>query len=1098
MDRPQEGASGVVRGWTARRTGARRAVAGSLAALIAVTAFLLAGIAGYGSRVGTVGLRDYLRAADATAASVQVQTRLAPDPAAQQRAADSLFGTLFAGLHVSVYRSVTVPPVPITATSATPDAAPAGNPTIRLADFDGLRQHAHLVAGAWPDLAAGSAEPGTRQPAALQQDAARVLHLSVGDTLSIGNSDRVTFAIAAIWAPDRPGDAYFAADAAGARGATALAADQAAAGFIAVPPSVLAAKGAAALVNWTIVPDTDHLVPSEMPAMSTAVAAVPDAVTASRTAAPQGAVSAGGLAGTLRTVTSSVTAAQAVSPVPSLLVAAISLLMLIQLARLLAVERRGETALIRSRGASAGQLTRIALGEATLIGVPAAAVGAGIAVGVLAPAGAGVPLTGWVQAALVAAVAVVTITLPAAHQARLPANRQQIDDSGRIRALAATSTVLLVVIAAGIALWRFRRTGSALVVAPDGTARIDPIAVLAPPLVLIAAALLAGVVFGALAALVEALAARFRGLGAALATRQVARRGTVFGSVVILVAIAIGGVGVAATYSPTQSVAQAQTDILAGGAPLLVRLPAVDPVRAQPYRPPLAAASSALPAVGNAVTALHQPITLGRLDASLIGVSASRVSSVVPAASGSFEPDRLAGVLAGHRAAVRLPDGTTAVTLALSVAAAWAIPGAVTSQSDGSQTQAPGGPGPSGVTVPMGVTLWLQAPDGALSPVGTDGIGAVSVAPSGAGTPQHARLVAPLPHLEPGTRLAGVDLEVPAEQFPMSIALTLSGMTARTATGDRAVPLESGRWVTGPQPEGSNDMLQQLVAYRLTAASLGVGLVGTVPAGQITTARLTPVGPAQLPIAVNRTLADRLKITTGQSLTVALDSGRTFPARVVAISPLLPGSADTPTVLADLPALELMLLRSTPDLPAATELWAAPTEPSAAAAALRPLVPATSTISLTDTRSARALTAPISLTLWFGAVGALLLAAIGVGSVIASLSLSRRGELVVLRSVGVTARRQARSRRRELLTTTVTGWILGVAVAAAAVLTTVTGLAGSAVVGSLGVTPTLHVGWRLTGIMLGAHVALVIAIIAVHAARLRRRVLRSTPSELAI
>src|SRR5699024_9109688 len=143
-------------------------------------------------------------------------------------------------------------------------------------------------------------------------------------------------------------------------------------------------------------------------------------------------ISAGRLPETLRTVTGSITAAQAVSPVPSLLVAAIGVLMLIQLARLLAVERRSETALIRSRGASAGQLTRIALAEAVLIAAPAAAAGAGVAAGVLACSQASVPLTGWVQAAIVALVAIAVITVPAAHQARLPADRQQIDDSGRI------------------------------------------------------------------------------------------------------------------------------------------------------------------------------------------------------------------------------------------------------------------------------------------------------------------------------------------------------------------------------------------------------------------------------------------------------------------------------------------------------------------------------------------------------------------------------------------------------------------------------------------------------------------------------------------
>jgi hypothetical protein len=1072
----------------------------ALAALIAVTAFLLAGIAGYGSRVGTVGLRDFLRTADATASSLQVQTRLSGNAAAQQRAADGLFDTLFTGLHVSVYRSMTLPPVPVTATSQSPDAAPPDKPTIRLASFDDLRAHAHLLSGSWPDLdgAPGTGDQAAARPAALQQSAAQALGVRVGDTVSIGNTDRITFSVDAIWAPDTPGDAFFTADASAARGATALAADRSAAGFLVVPNSVLAAKGSSTLLNWTIVPDADHLVPAEMLAMSAAVDKVPDAVTGSRAMAPHGSVSAGGLADTLRVVTSSVTASQAVSPVPSLLVAAISLLMLIQLARLLAVERRAETALIRSRGASAGQLTRIAVGEAVLVALPAAAIGAGVAVGVLGLSGARVPLTGWVQAALVALVAIGVITLPAARQARLPANRQQIDDSGRIRALAATSTVLLVLIAAGVSLWRFLRAGSALVVAEDGSTTIDPIAVLAPALTLIAGAVLAGVVFGLLAGLAEAISSRSRGLTASLATRQVARRGTVFGTVVVLVAIAIGGVGIAATYAPTQAVTQTQTDVLAGGAPLLATLPTVDPMIGQPYSRPSSAGASALAAVGTALPVLHRQVKVADLAASLLGVDIGRAPEVTAAAPGSFEPDRLTGLLAEDPGGVPVPNDATALTLEVSVAAAWNMVSSVSISSDGTVNQQPGGDGPSGMQIPVDITIWLMTADGALTPVATDGIPALPVAPSGDGTPRQATLSVPLPHLAADSRLVAVDLGTPSLSDPLQVTLTVTEASARTPAGDRRLDLGSADWTAAPQPNANNGLVAQLSTYQLSASRTDTGLSGTVPAGQINVARLTADGPQALPIAVDRQLADALQLTLGQNLTVELDSARQIPAQVVAISPVLPGDSGTPTALADLPALQLMLLRSTPDLPSTTEIWAAPGHPAAAATALRPLIPVTSIITLANTRSAQALTAPVSFTLWFGAAGALLLAAIGVGSVVAGLSLSRRGELVVLRSVGVTARAQGRSRRGELLVTTLTGWLLGLVVAVAAVLTTVIALAGSAVVGTLAVTPTLHVAWLLAALLASAHVLVVVAVIAVHGRRVRRQALRSSPSELVI
>ncbi len=1090
----------MVLGWAARRTGARRAVVLALAALIGITAFLLAGITGYGSRVGTVGLRDFLTTADATASSLQVQTRLAPDAEAQQLAADALLGGLFAGLHVISYRSVTLPPTPVTATSRSP-GAPAGKPTIRMAAFDDLPAHAHLLAGTWPDPATAPRAGGrlpTAQPAALAADAAAALGLAVGDTLSVGNTDRITFDIAAVFAPNDPGDPYFAADAAAARGSIALAADRLAAGFIAVAPAVLAAKGTAALVNWTIVPDTTRLVPAEMTAMAEAVAKVPDAVVADRAVAPQGAVSAGGLAATLRTVTGSVAAAQAVNPVPSLLVAAISLLMLVQLARLLAAERRPETALIRSRGASAGRLTRFAVAEAALITVPAAAAGVGAATGILRLSQAQVPLTGWVQVAVAAVVAIAVISLPAAHQARLPADRQGIDDSGRIRAVTAASTVVLILIAAAIAVWRFRRSGSALLLARDGTTRIDPIAVLAPALVLIAAAVLAGVAFGLLAAIGESAAARLRGLGVPLGARQVARRGTVFGVVVILSALAVGAIGIAASYSPTQSVMQTRTDVLRNGAPLLVAMPSVDPLTPGPYRQPPAGMASGLPVVGATLAALRQPIRLGEQDAVLVAVSADRMGSVVPDAGSSFRPGRLADLLATRRAGWELPAGTTAVTMQISAGAAWHVPGLTTAHSDGPDTQEPGGWGPSGVAVSFEVAAWVQEPSGVLVPVAADGTVSVVAAPIAPPAPASAAITIPLPGLVPGSRLVALDLLTPVTADPMDVTMAVTNATAQTPAGGRPLDLSAGRWEAGPAPQPGNGLIPQLLAYPMAAATSGTGLSGSVPAGQFSVARLTAATPPAVPVAVNEALADALRLAPGADLTIGLDAARQFPARIVAVSPLLPGDAGTPTLLADLSALGDMLLRTTPDLPGSNELWAAPVDPAAAAAALRPLVPPTSIMTTADTRSAQALIRPAALTLWFGAAGSAALAAIGVASVIASLSRARRGELVVLRSVGVPARRQAQARRRELFVTAAVGWLFGLAVAAAAVFTTVTALARSAVVGPLGVSASLHVGWRLAALVAGVHGAAVIVIVAVHGIRLRRQVLRATPSELVL
>lgn len=102
----------------------------------------------------------------------------------------------------------------------------------------------------------------------------------------------------------------------------------------------------------------------------------------------------------------------------------------------------------------------------------------------------------------------------------------------------------------------------------------------------------------------------------------------------------------------------------------------------------------------------------------------------------------------------------------------------------------------------------------------------------------------------------------------------------------------------------------------------------------------------------------------------------------------------------------------------------------------------------------------------------------------------------MLRSVGITARQQARLRRRELLPVLGTGWLLGIVGGVVAVLATVPGLARSALVDVAGDPVALRfdaVPWAL---LVGAHVLAVVVLVLVHAARLRRDVALATPSEV--
>ena len=1095
--------------WTVRRMRAEAAVAASLALLVAVITFLLAIVAGYSGRAETVGVRDYLRTADPSAASLQVQIRRAPDPDKQLAAVTNVLRSALGTLPFTVYRSVTLPPAPVRAGAG--PAAPAGpaepgskpeagaepsTTTIRVAVFEDLADHAHLVSGSWPDATGTAPGPGDAPGAtqgALQQSAADALRVAVGDVITVGGTQPVT--VRAIWTPNEPEDPYFAADAAAANGAAALAADRSSLGFLAVA-STDVPKDRTAFLNVTIVPALAALRPADLPGMSHAVSGVLDAVVAARTAAPSGAVASGSLATTLDTVRASVTAAAAAGAIPGLVIAAIGAVMTIQLARLLAWQRRSETALIRSRGASVGQLARIALGEAGALALPAAAVGVLGAGAASAAAGIALPMLGWAVAPLVALPAMAIIVVPQVNRARQPANRQLIDDSGRIRGAVTAGTVALVAVAAGASLWRFLRAGSAVVIGDDGSTHLDPIAAAAPALTLITMAMVAAALFGALTAAGEGLTLRRRALPAWLTSRQIARRAMVFGIVVMLVSIAFGSVGIAAAYAPTQVKAQQQTNVLRNGAPLRVELPRIDPMMASDYRTPLAARSAALSDLSRTLPILSRDVTLGDAAAHLSGVPLSDVGAVVPSVHGLFEPEALAPALMSARRGLPLPAGTTSLTLQVTLAAAWAMPGPVTSHSDGPPTQDSGGPGPAGQSAEFDVTVWIQDPAGGLSAVATGGLAAVPLAPVAPGTATDATLTVDLPNLAAGSDIVAVDLVAPILEHPAAVDFSVRDITAH-GDADRRLDATDVAWTAAPQPVSTNSMTTQLLEYRLTAH--GLGLTGTLPAGQITAARVTLDGSPTLPVGVNQALADALDLHTGDRLDIAVDGARQVSAEAVAISPRLPGEPDQPGILADLRSVEQALLRATANLPDVNQLWAAPSDPAAAArtvSTLRTIVPATATFQAADSRSVTALATPAARTLWIGAAGALLLATVGIASAIAGLARSRRGEAVVLASVGITARRQARWRRGELWFTVAAAWVLGAAVAVVGVFLVVPALAGSAVVGFGRGQPELHVPWGLAAVAVGIHVVLVAAMVIGHGARLRAVAARSTPSEL--
>ncbi|MGA6221246.1 FtsX-like permease family protein [Streptomyces umbrinus] len=247
---------------------------------------------------------------------------------------------------------------------------------------------------------------------------------------------------------------------------------------------------------------------------------------------------------------------------------------LLLVARLLSVERAGETRLLRARGATRGRVAWLAALEALLLAIPAAVCApllAGPLTRLLAGQGAlsriglrldtSVTAGGvWVVAAGVALGCALAVTVPALTGG---------SGGGRARALPAPvragADVGLLVIAA-VAYWQLSRQNSGAVTDDrSGTLGIDPLLVSAPALALLAGTVLTLRLLPPVARLAERRAASGRGLPTALAGWQFSRRPMRGAGPVLLLVLAIAmgmlAIGQGASWNGSQD---DQADFRAG------------------------------------------------------------------------------------------------------------------------------------------------------------------------------------------------------------------------------------------------------------------------------------------------------------------------------------------------------------------------------------------------------------------------------------------------------------------------------------------------------------------------------------------------------
>ncbi|MFC5152583.1 FtsX-like permease family protein [Streptomyces amakusaensis] len=545
---------------------------------IALTTAVLTTLTSFAGAVGDAGLRQALRTRDAADAALTISLeRPGEDRAAAARDARQGARQAFDGLPVTLRQFDLSGPYALPR-ALRPKAERAGEPD--LATFAVVdRSRVRMSAGDWP-----AAAPGGVTEVALPETAARELRLSPGPRV-LTLADRlggkpVRIRVTGVYRPADRTDPYWRLDDLAGRGAREESGFSSYGPLLTDPAVFHSDRIGKGELAWLATADfrtvdTDRIGPLREAAKDG------QSFLSARPSLKNGVMARTALPEALDRLERALLVSRATLLIVSLQLVLLAGYALLMVARLLSAERARETRVLLARGASRGQVARLAALEALLLALPAAVAApllAGPLTGVLAERGvsariglridtaATAPV--WLAGGAVALACAVAVAVPALTAAR-GAGRRAGALPGPVRAGA--DLALLAV--AGVAYWQLERRASgsgALTGDRAGELGMDPLLVVAPALALLAGTVLTLRLLPPAARLAERLAARGRGLTVPLAGWQFGRRPQrSTGPVLLLVlAVAMGmlAIGQGASWERSQD---DQADF-ASGAPVRV------------------------------------------------------------------------------------------------------------------------------------------------------------------------------------------------------------------------------------------------------------------------------------------------------------------------------------------------------------------------------------------------------------------------------------------------------------------------------------------------------------------------------------------------
>ena len=656
--------------------------------LVCATTLLATGVV-YGDAVASGGLHRALLSAPPATRAIDVSLTAPTDSIA----------SLDGGIRPEIENAIAATGGDIVRVGQSGSFADAATPEADVHDLtvfasvEGLDDRAALVEGAWPTAGANPIQ------ATISDRAAQTMKLAVGDTVAlVSRLDpdlRASVVVSGIWTVD-PSDALWLGDELETTGVTAGGTFTTRGPLFVREADIVGLAGSTKRLqmSWRGLPAIRNL--------------RVDGVDPLRTGTND-------LAARLRGVIPASTSPRVVTDLPKLLddvgrsvlvsrsgvilltiqFAVLAAYAVVLVAGMLVERRRAEIALMRSRGASGLHLIAMAVIEAAVLAVPAAALAPVLALGVVALLGAVGPTAGLgltdnaaigQNAILVSAVAglasIVALTLPTLTVSASPAGARAAQGRQARTTLAQRLGLDIALVAvAAVALWQLRLYGAPLTRNARGTLGLDPLLVAAPAIGLVAGAVLALRVVPRVAELGEQLLIRGRGLVASLGGRQLARRPLRYTRAALLLMLAAALGTLAAAHAATWT--RSQTDQATYQAAADVRL-----TTSQYADLPSWAAGPhyrAVPGVAAAVPVDLAPFNIGRTirDGKLVALDPAAVATVVtPPSDADAAPaaTTLAPLVAargsadsnGAGAAIPLPGAP--IRLALTVDAAFQTP----------------------------------------------------------------------------------------------------------------------------------------------------------------------------------------------------------------------------------------------------------------------------------------------------------------------------------------------------------------------------------------------------------------------------------------